>query len=497
MNLIDRARSLFGRGAPPSAPPAAPASGRAGGLLRTRNSAYEAGAHVPRTRGWGREDPTANWATSNVSTIRARCRDAARNDGWARALVEVFTDDVVGWGIEPLPRAADPKTRETIGRLWNEWADVAGADGQNMAALQVAVMRQLIVDGECFIRLRARRPQDGLPVPLQLEVLPPEICPAEFQYGARDDAHIVKDGIEFDAIGRRSGYLLRECVPGDDDRRQSSGTIRIVPARSVLHVYDPQRPGQRRGVPMLAAAIVRLHELDKFEDATLLRQQLANMFAAFVRQPPQIDEELTDPLTGLKVDPSTERGVTSLEPATIQELAPGEQIDFSDPPDAAATHVDFVKSHLRAAGAAVGVPYEVFSGDWGATNDRLARVVLNQYRRRVLRFVWSTFVPQFLQPVYRAWLSHTLSLITTSFVDATRVSWSLHAWPYVHPVQDVASVQAAIRAGLTSRAAAVGETGESAEQIDVEQAEDNARADGLGLRYDSDGRQTKPNRRTR
>jgi lambda family phage portal protein len=501
MTLTDRFRSLFSIGAAPAAsptrPPAPPRSSRTSPGLRARATAYEAGAIVPRTSGWGAENPTANWATASASTIRARCRDATRNNAWARALVETFTDDVVGWGIGLLPRGTDTRTREAIAELWREWEELAGADGQNLAAVQVAAVRQVIVDGECFVRLRRRRPSDGLRVPLQLEVLPPEICPAEYSFGARE-GHVVKDGIEFDAIGRRTAYFLREAIPGEDDGLKNSGTIRRIPADQVLHVFEPQRPGQRRGVPMLAAALVRLHELDKFEDAALLRQQMANMFAAFVRRAPQIDDELTDPLTGLKADPSNDLRTLALEPATVQELAPGEDIEFSDPPEASAAQAEFVKSHLRAAGAAVGVPYEVFSGDWGSTNDRLARVVLNQYRRRVLRFIWTVVVPQFLQPVYHEWLSRAMPrLVGMSMADAMRATWSLHAWPYVHPVQDVASTQQAIRAGLTSRAAAVGETGESVEQIDAEQAEDNARADKLGLRYDSDARQAKPARRTR
>ena len=33
--------------------------------------------------------------------------------------------------------------------------------------------------GECFIRLRPRKPGDGLVVPLQLQILGAEMCPTE------------------------------------------------------------------------------------------------------------------------------------------------------------------------------------------------------------------------------------------------------------------------------------------------------------------------------
>jgi capsid protein len=46
----------------------------------------------------------------------------------------------------------------------------------------------------------------------------------------------------------------------------------------------------------------------------------------------------------------------------------------------------------------------------------------------------------------------------------------------------------AVRSGFKSRAEVVSEQGYDAEQIDAEQARDNARADALGLSHDSDGR---------
>jgi capsid protein len=65
------------------------------------------------------------------------------------------------------------------------------------------------------------------------------------------------------------------------------------------------------------------------------------------------------------------------------------------------------------------------------------------------------------------------------------------AWPYIHPVQDVEAAQLEVRNGLASRSGKVSERGDDVEVIDAEQAADNTRADELGLKYDSDGRQPK------
>jgi lambda family phage portal protein len=261
----------------------------------------------------------------------------------------------------------------------------------------------------------------------------------------------------------------------------------------VLHLFEPLRPGQRRGVSMLAAALVRLRELDKYADATLLRLQLSSMFVGTLKHQ-NLPGANYDPLTGEQVSdtPSTEIPSLRLAPGTFQQLAPGEDLTFNRPPDPPLGFAEFVEHELRAAGAAVGVPLEAFTHRWGATNDRLARVVLNQYRRRVHRLLWSIVVPQFLRPVWNTWFQLAVlqpGMPVPSLEDAAgRVTFAPHAHAYVHPVQDVTSYREAIRAGLTSRAAAVSETGEDVETIDAQIAADNARADKLGLAFDSDSR---------
>ncbi|MGE0450217.1 MAG: phage portal protein [Vicinamibacterales bacterium] len=494
--MIDQIRSLFSRWAP-TAPPgnAAPAVHR---IVARARPAYEGASTAPRAASMQDTNLGANVATMSAPTLRTRCRDAYRNDSWARAMVDTLVDDVIGWGIKPLSRAQDEPFRQAVQALWEDWSAVADADGMlDMAGLQAAAFREMVTGGECFIRLRRRQPGDGLPVPLQLQVLPAEICPAEYTQRAPGSGNEIRAGIEYDQIGRRVAYWMREADPGDDFSLASAlgaTLMHRVPVELVLHLFDPTRPGQRRGVPWLAPALVRLHELDKYSDATLLRLQIASMFAVFLkRDAPPTDLDAINTLTGQPVEDATAPAI-EMQAGTAQELNPGEDVTFSDPPDPPAGFEQFVRHELRAAGAALGVPLEAFTHDWGATNDRLARVVLNQYRRRVHRILWALVVPQFLRPLWMTWFDLALAagkLPSTTTPRPERVAFAPHAHAYVHPVQDVQSYREAIRSGLTSRAAAVAETGEDVEVIDAQNAADNTRADSLKLQYDSDGRQSK------
>jgi capsid protein len=55
-----------------------------------------------------------------------------------------------------------------------------------------------------------------------------------------------------------------------------------VPASEIIHLFRPLRPGQIRGEPWLARALVKLNELDQYDDAELVRKKTAAMFAGFI-----------------------------------------------------------------------------------------------------------------------------------------------------------------------------------------------------------------------
>jgi capsid protein len=57
--------------------------------------------------------------------------------------------------------------------------------------------------------------------------------------------------------------------------------VRIT-AEKVAHVFDKKRPGQIRGVTFLHPVMIRLRDLDIFQDASLRKQQISACFSAFI-----------------------------------------------------------------------------------------------------------------------------------------------------------------------------------------------------------------------
>jgi lambda family phage portal protein len=275
----------------------------------------------------------------------------------------------------------------------------------------------------------------------------------------------------------------------------SSGYNQLVrvPASQVLHIFEPVEPGQLRGLPRLSPVLKRLRSLDNYDDAVLFRQEVANLFAGFISRPaPDSGQVPRDPVTGqlLSSDADGFTPMVALEPGTMQELGPGEEVEFSKPPDAGNHYPDFMRQQLMAAAAGSGTPYEILTGDMRDVNDRALRVVLNEFRRRLEQLQFSVYVHQLCRPVRAAWMDMAILSGVLTLPDYAkrrreylRTRWVPQGWAYIHPVQDVQSRMLEVNAGFGSRSEMVLRTGYDAETVDAENAADQNRAQSLGLNY--------------
>jgi capsid protein len=128
---------------------------------------------------------------------------------------------------------------------------------------------------------------------------------------------------------------------------------------------------------------------------------------------------------------------------------------------------------------------------------------LLEFRRRVEAIQHGVLVHQMCRPIWQAWMDQAviegalkLPGYTLGNVSQRRVylacKWIPQGWQWVDPQKEFGAMVTAIRAGLLSRSEAISSFGYDAEDIDREIAADNARADSLGLVFESDPRHDKP-----
>ena len=466
---------------------------------RTRSSVSYNGASMSRRAShWS---PGADGLTSllfsNGDILRRRSRDIVRQNPWAANGVEKWVANAIGAGIKPQSKHADAATKKQIQAAWLRWTDESDADGlTDFYGQQALIYREMIEAGEVFIRLRPRRPVDGLSVPLQLQILEAEHVPYYAQWKDVPEGHKVHGGIEVNRIGKRVAYHMFRHHPGDSTVHggDSSKMIR-VPAEQVIHVFRPMRT-QMRGEPWLAKVLMRLYNLDRYEDAELEKQKIAAMFAFFIEQ--NTDGEVVLPRDSSEtgdVDGS-ERGISGLEPGTGQVLLPGQKVTFSDPPQNG-NHESVMRSGLRGAAAGLGNTYEHVSGDASQLNFSSIRAMLVEFRLVCEQIQHSVIVFQLCRPIWKAWMDQAVLSGALKLPGYERdpyphqnVEWRPPRRPWVDPYKDILAVKEEIRAGLKPRSMALNELGYDEEEIDEMYRRDNERADAAGLVFDTDTRQS-------
>lgn len=439
---------------------------------------YEGAAAGRRTQGWHKSSADPNAATGRFAgKLRDQARDLVRNNPYAAAALNTIVDQAVGWGLVAKPVKGVTPNRRAL-EAWNAWANTTAcdADGRHdFAGLQKLVVRSLGESGEILVRRRFRLPEDGLPIPIQLQLLEADFLDTGKHGITLPNGGRIVYGIEFDPIGRRVAYWLFPDHPGN-----STWTTRPsvrLPAESILHVFKPERPGAQRGVTSFAPVILRMREFDEYEDATIMKQKIAACLAVITSD---IDGSAAALGTASTEDPT----IDELGPGAVLNVAPGRQVTVVNPPDVG-EYKDFTKTSLKGQAAGLGVTYEDMTGDYEDFNFSSARMSRLRIYQRVEDTRWRTLVPQFCDPVWNwAMLAATVAGLGPAFP----VRWSAPPMPMIEPDKEGLAYQRNIRASIMSLSEAIRERGYEPDELLAEIAEDNKKLDSLKIVSDSDPR---------
>lgn len=442
---------------------------------------FESASVGRRTSGWNRMMTDANTSASGVTLARLRgqARDLVRNNPWARRGLRRIVTNTVGWGIKP---KATGRNAALVNELWKRWAETTQCDAAGRLTfygLQRLVMRTVVESGEALVRLRLRQPDDGLAIPMQLEVLEPDYLDTSKDAVSLPNGGRITLGIETDAIGRRVAYWLYEQHPGGNTFISSAS--RRIPAESILHIYDQDRAQQMRGYSWFAPVDVRLHEFHEFEDATLVKQKVAACMAAFVT-----DLDGTGQAIG-KADTQNDQPLDIIEPGTIAHLPVGKQVTFSNPPQAS-DHQSFSATALRGIAAGLGVTYEDLTGDYSQVNYSSARMARMAHNADVHDWRWNMLIPQLCAPAWQ-WMLSVIALAGVP-VDSSPATWTPPPLPVLDPEKEGAATTSDVRAGRMTPDEMIREQGYDPDEHWREYADSFKRLDRLGIVLDCDPRKT-------
>lgn len=448
---------------------------------------------------------TANWQTTSaginsllsgsLALMRDRVRDQARNVSWVKRASRSYVANIIGTGIRPVPKTPDRDFNKAIRELWDDWVIESDAEGlldfYGQQTLAAASFRNA---GEVLIQ-KIYRPTDkyDLAIPYQIRLIEPDHLDHNYSMYLPDSGGKIVQGVEFNAEGARVAYHLWREHP-QETMSGFGAAVRIrVPADEIIHVFEPLRPGQVRGYPGMASAVLRMLDMMEYEDAELVRKKLAAMLVGFITSP--VDED------GNVMGEQLEEGggdipVATLETGTMQKLDPGQQVIFNQPADVGGSYEAFMKMNLRGAAAGSDVTYESMTGDYSGVNFSSLRAALNEVQRIWQQTQDNIFIHQMCRGVrhdFVMWAVRSGGVpMPPGFSENPRpylrAKWVAPGWPYVNPQQEAQALGIDMRNGIISRASAVASKGRDVSELDQEISEDNIRADALGLRFDSDPR---------
>mgnify|MGYP000107808176 CR=1 FL=1 len=354
---------------------------------------YEAADTGRRQQGWKAGSGTANVEIlGGIDRVRNRCSQMVRDNPYAKKVIVTLTTKIVGTGITVIPDLESERA------LWQHWADgECDADGQldlpGLERLAVACWKER---GEVLVRRRWRRAEDGLAVPMQIQLLEPDHLDHLKTGINADTGNAVIMGVEFDSLGRRAAYWLYSDHPGETLVLRRSLQSKRVPASDVLHVYRKDRISQVRGVPELAVSLMRMRDLQGYEEAELVRKKIEACFTAFVTtDTPRLS------MGELQKENST-KIVEKLSPGLIKYLTQGETVTFGTPASTGG-YGEYTATQLHALATGSNVTYHQLTGDTSKSSYTSHRASVREFYDIVDAEQWLTFIPMFVRPLRRWW----------------------------------------------------------------------------------------------
>lgn len=451
---------------------------RAEGLAQMRR-AYQGAEVGRRTEGWVTLGGSADAEIyASRGWLKNRARDLERNNPYAPAAIRRVAANM--GGMTPRVQARTPELARLATDLFNRW--VKGSDAYGVGGFggqERGVLRAMVRDGSVLVQRVPVSPRLGLAVPLQMRLL--EVDHLDHTRDVlRADGSRIEGGIEYDRAGRRTFYHLYPVHPG-----AVLGAFNVVsvavPASEILHVYEPLRPGQQHGVTWLAAAILKLRDLDLWDEASLVAKQMQACLALFVtRTDPQ------DTLSGSRAD-AAKPLIEGFRPGMTQYLEPGESVTVHEPKGAGGDDA-FWTVQLRAVAAAIGMPYELLTGDLSKVNFSAGRMGLIQWRMRVQEVQDDILVPMFLDPVWAWFVDMAKAAGKLPAAEDFSVLWAPPKAESVQPLDDANEEKIRLRAGTLTLFDALARRGYDPEQALREIKRGNDLLDQLGIILDSDPR---------
>jgi lambda family phage portal protein len=387
-----------------------------------RRSGYDAAKTTNENRKhWAEADalaPVSQLTPAVRRTLRNRSRYEVQNNGYAAGLIRTLVVDTVGTGPRLQMLTDDTALNEGVEDLWRLWSCAT-----NFPLTTRILCGVKYVAGECFAVFRdsKRLEKLGYPVTLDLRLVEPDQVTDGF--GGQLFQTTGDDGVEVDDDGDVTAYKVLRHHPGDN--RAYMGAVSFTPDRipveNVLHWFQPERPGQLRGVTPLAPSLDIFAQLRRFTKATLTAAEVASMLAGVMMTDAPVDGDAAAEVATFDT--------IELVRGMLVTLPGGRSVQQFKPEQPTTNYKMFVEMKLRECGRPLNVPFGKMAGDHSSYNYSSGRMDDAPYwhDRDVER---QEIEAKYLDPVFWRFCDFA-RFVLPSLAAYSGKFWSLaHVWHY-------------------------------------------------------------------
>ena len=414
----------------------------------------------------------------NLEDMRARSRDLYMNNEIATAILDKYRTKVVGVGLIPKPTInynylgiTKEKAKEyerIISLKFDAWAYSQNSDSSRIHdfyTLQSLVQLSWIMNGDVFAVLQ-RKATKEIDIELCIQLLE-----ADRIINPNGADKSIKGGVELGENGELKNYYISNKHPGEGNVEiKKYPVFNSLGRRTILHIFEASRIGQRRGIPLLAPVLRTFKQLDRYKKAEIMAAVLNSSIAMTLKTDDPSQYINKDKINESMGKPSQEKisSKGQLQKEIVNEFGKG-QIFITRPDEElkefAVTrpnknYKDFVEKIGEEIGAGTGLPVEVmmsaFKSSYSAAKASLEEAEARfKTSRRVIE-------KKFCQPIYEEFIIELMKngdiQCPNFFEDATvRYAFSKCIWigtnkTSLDPLKDAKADEVNLRNRTTTRA---------------------------------------------
>lgn len=377
----------------------------------------------------------------NLQTLRERSRMLCMSGGLSLSVLKTMRTNTIGFGLvlksridkavlglneEDAIKWQNITEREFA--LWAENKNHCDAVGLNdFYKIQDLVFYSSLMNGDCPIVIQhdPKTVSKILPYSLRLNVIEADRLSTPNTYGSgvlhstdginTSNGNYIYDGIEVDDKGKIVAYHFCNNYKNEISSHETSKWQRVLAygektglPNVIYFQSDVERPGQYRGLPILAPVIELLLQIRRYTEAELTAAVVESMFTAFIKTDSKVNENpLMDVATGENDDIILDDSEYEMGPGNIVHLKTNEDVTFGDPKRPAGGFPAFIDAVAIQIGSSLEISKEILMKEFNSSYSASRAALLEFWKVVKMRREW--FVSDFCRPIYEIWMYEAIA----------------------------------------------------------------------------------------